>query len=173
MGGCPVLKVWDGNEYKDIVKLDIHSERGKDTTTSIGFTMKPKDGKYNVKLSEIWYALLEGSHIDSVKLTDDAGNECKLVSAIHDKKGDVLSAIVNSDDIRIETKPGEEIALTFDGCKGEDFVFSIEGYNRWYLAKMSLGSKNLTLLFTSVFISLAVVVVIFAVFRVTIRSKST
>jgi hypothetical protein len=173
-GGCPVLKVWDGNEYKDVVKLNIHSERGKDTTTSIGFTMKPKDGKYYIKLSEIWYALLEGSHIDSVKLVDGNEKECKLVSAIHDKKGDVLSIIANSDDIRIETKPGEEITLTFDECKGEDFVFSIEGYNPFfYLQKMSLGSKNLTLLFTSVFISLAVVVVIFAVFRATIRSKST
>jgi hypothetical protein len=128
-GGCPVLKVWDGNGYKDVVKLDIHADQGKDTTTSIGFEMKPKDGKYNVKLSEIWYAFWEGSHIDSVTMTDKAGKECQLVSAVHNKKGDVLTAIAKSDDARVETKPGEEIDLVFSGCSGEEFVFSIEGYN--------------------------------------------
>jgi hypothetical protein len=140
-GGCPVLKVWDGNSYKDVVKLDIHSEKGKDTTTSIGFSMKPKDGKYNVKLSEIWYALLEGSHIDSVTMTDKAGKECQLVSAVHNKQGDVLTAIAKSDDVRVETKPGEEIDLVFEGCKGEEFVFTIEGYNLWNIrAKLGLNA---------------------------------
>jgi hypothetical protein len=139
--GCPVLKVWNGNEYKDVVKLNIHSEKGKDTTTSISFSMEPKDGKYYVKLSEIWYALLEGSHIDSVKLVDESGKECKLVSAVHDKKGDVLTAIAKSDDVRIETKPGEEINLVFEGCEGEEFVFSIEGYNQLpEFIKMGLNS---------------------------------
>jgi hypothetical protein len=163
-GGCPVLKVWDGNGYKDVVKLNIHSERGKDTTTSIGFTMKPKDGKYYVKLSEIWYALMEGSHIDSVKLTDDTGNECKLVSAIHDKKGDVLTAIAKSEDVRVETKPGEEIDLVFDRCSGEEFVFSIEGYNRWYLEKMALSQIGITIVLVGVLV-IALLAVMFGIMK--------
>jgi hypothetical protein len=162
--GCPVLKVWDGNGYKDVVKLNIHSERGKDTTTSIGFTMEPKDGKYYVKLSEIWYAMLEGSHIDSVKLTDDTGNECKLVSAIHDKKGDVLTAIAKSEDVRVETKPGEEIDLVFDRCKGEELVFSIEGYNRWYLEKMALSQIGITIVLVGVLV-IALLAVMFGIMK--------
>jgi hypothetical protein len=165
LGGCPVLKVWDGNEYKDVVKLNIHSERGKDTTTSIEFTMEPKDGKYYVKLSEIWYAMLEGSHIDSVKLVDESGNECKLVSAIHDKKGDVLTAIAKSDDVRIETKPGEEIDLVFEGCKGEEFVFSIEGYNAIpRLAKMALSQIGITIVFAAILV-IALLAVMFGVMK--------
>jgi hypothetical protein len=162
-GGCPVLKVWDGNEYKDVVKLNIHSERGKDTTKSIGFTMEPKDGKYYVKLSEIWYAMLEGSHIDSVKLTDDTGNECKLVSAIHDKNGDVLTAITKSDDVRVETKPGEEIDLTFDGCSGKTFTFTVEGYNnRPMFMKEAFSSTNIILIIITI---ITVIVIVYGAFK--------
>jgi hypothetical protein len=164
-GGCPVLKVWDGNSYKDVVKLDIHSEKGKDTTTSIGFSMKPKDGKYNVKLSEIWYALWEGSHIDSVTMTDKAGNECQLVSAVHNKKGDVLTAIAKSDDVRVETKPGEVIDLVFEGCKGEDFVFTIEGYNPWnYRAKLALSQGGIVIVFAAILV-IALLAVMFGVMK--------
>jgi hypothetical protein len=163
------LKVWDGNGYKDVVKLDIHSDQGKDTTTSIGFSMKPKDGKYNVKLSEIWYALWEGSHIDSVTMTDKAGKECQLVSAVHNKKGDVLTAIAKSDDARIETKPGEEIDLVFEGCKGEDFVFTIEGYNPWnYRAKLALSQGNIIIIIVTLII---VVVIIFGAFKFFAKKK--
>jgi hypothetical protein len=167
-GGCPVLKVWDGNEYRDVVKLDIHSEKGKDTATSISFSMEPKDGKYYVKLSEIWYALMEGSHIDSVKLVDESGKECKLVSAIHDKNGDVLTAIAKSDDVRVETKPGEEIDLTFDGCKGEEFVFMIEGYNRWYLAKMALSQGNIIIIIVTLII---VIIIVYGAFKFSARKR--
>jgi hypothetical protein len=169
VGGCPVLKVWDGNGYKDIVKLDIHSERGKDTTTSIGFTMEPKDGKYYVKLSEIWYALMEGSHIDYVKLTDNTENECKLVSAKHSKNGDVLSAIAKSDDARIETKPGEEIDLVFSGCSGEEFVFSIEGYNAMpRLAKLALSQGNIIIIIVTL---ITVIVIVYGAFKFFAKRK--
>jgi hypothetical protein len=168
-GGCPVLKVWDGNSYKDVVKLDIHSEKGRDTTTSIGFSMKPKDGKYNVKLSEIWYAFWEGSHIDSVQMTDKSGKECKLVSAVHNKKGDVLTAIAKSDDVRVETKPGEEIDLVFSGCSGEEFVFSIEGYNAIpRLAKLALSQGNIIIIIVTL---ITVIVIVYGAFKFFAKRK--
>jgi hypothetical protein len=169
MGGCPVLKAWNGNEYKDIEKLNIHSPEGIDTKYTTKFTMGPKDGKYYVKLSEIWYALMEGSHIDSVKLVDENGKECKLVSAIHDKKGDVLSAIVKSDDVRVETKPGQEIALTFDGCSGKTFTFTIEGYNsRPVLMKEALSYTNIILIAITIII---VIIIVYGAFKLFAKKK--
>jgi hypothetical protein len=169
MGGCPVLKAWDGNEYKDIEKLNIHSPEGIDTKYTTKFTMGPKDGKYYVKLSEIWYALMEGSHIDSVKLVDESGKECKLVSAVHDKKGDVISAITKSDDVRVETKPGEEIDLTFDGCSGKTFTFTVEGYNaRLVLIKEALSSTNLIVIVITIII---VIVIVYSFFKLFAKNK--
>jgi len=170
-GGCPVLKVWDGNGYKDIEKLGIHSDEGEDTSLSVRFTMQPKDGEYYIKLSEIWYFFWEGSHIDYVKLADKTGNGCKLISAIHNKKGDVLSALAKSDDIRAETKPGEEINLTFTGCSGEDIIFTIEGYNSIFRAvKLELSYDNLPLIIASIFASLILILVVFTVFKRTMKS---
>jgi hypothetical protein len=160
IGGCPILKAWDGKEFKDIEKLNIHSEEGIDTTYSKRFEMEPfKDKTYRLILSEAWYALLEGSHIDSVKLMDENGKECQLISAIHNKNGDVLSAIARSDDIRTETKPGQEIALTFAECSGKTFEFTIEGYNsRPMLMKQALTYTNL------IAISIALIILIVIVY---------
>jgi hypothetical protein len=166
--GCPVLKVWDGNDFKEIEKLNIHSKEGIDTTYSTTFDMKPKDGKYNIKLSEIWYAILEGSHIDSVKLIDSTGKECRLISAKHSNKGDVLSAIEKSDDVRVDTKPGEDIDLLFERCSGEEFTFSIEGYNRanrWI--KTSLSYMNII----AFIVTVAAIIIVFVSFKLFARKK--
>jgi len=53
-----------------------------------------------------------------------------LISATHSKQGDILSVIAKSDDVRVRSYPGERIKLTYDGCSGNQFTFSIEGYNR-------------------------------------------
>jgi hypothetical protein len=52
-----------------------------------------------------------------------------LISAIHSKQGDILQQLKESDDIRIKTYPGQRITLTYDGCSGSEFTFSIEGFN--------------------------------------------
>ncbi len=128
-GGCPILKVFDGKEFVEVEKLDIHAPRGIDTVYSRPVSMKPyEDGKYKIILTEASYLLWEGSHMDNVKLVTD-GKECELESVIHSKHGDILDKLIESDDIRTETKPGEEISLTFAGCSGKEFIFIIEGYN--------------------------------------------
>ena len=129
-GGCPILKVFNGKELVIVEKLNIHALKYQDTIATSTFTMQPVNGRYEIILDEAAYLFWDGSHINSVKLTDGTGNECKLISATHSKQGDVLSAIAKSDDVRVRSYPGERIKLTYDGCSGNQFTFSIEGYNR-------------------------------------------
>jgi hypothetical protein len=128
-GGCPILKTFDGKEFVTIGKLNIHAPKNQDTIYTTSFIMKPVDGKYEIILDEAAYLFWDGSHIDSVKLTDESGNECKLISATHSRDGNVLSAISKSDDVRVRSLPGDRIKLVYDGCSGYTFTFNIEGYN--------------------------------------------
>jgi hypothetical protein len=128
--GCPMLKVWDGEDFKEIETLNIHAPEGMDTVYSTSVNMKPyENGKYKLVLEEEPYLPWDWSHIDRVSLKDEKGKECKLIKAEHSKLGDVLSLIDKNDDSRVETKPGERIELTYTGCEGEQFEFSIEGFN--------------------------------------------
>jgi len=125
---CPILNAWDGQEFKEIEPLNIHAP--KDTTYTSSFSMQPKNGKYEILLHEAAYKFWDGSHINSVKLTDYSGNECHLVSAVHSKQGDILQDLLYSDDKRVRTYPEEEVKLVYDSCSGTDFSFTIKGYNR-------------------------------------------
>ncbi len=127
-GGCPILKVWNGNEFVEIEKLDIHAPEYQDKTVTTSFTMKPIDGRYEIILDEAAYIPLDGSHINYVSLKDESGKECELISAIHSKHGDVLLELIKSDDVRIQTFPSENIKLVYT-CSGNRFSFTIEGYN--------------------------------------------
>jgi len=151
-GGCPVLKAWNRKEFKEIEKLNIHSEEGVDTTYSTSFKMKPfKENIYEIILQEKWYLLWEGSHVDSVKLIDSEGKECNLIKAIHSKLGDVTSLIKESDDERVEIKPGESIELVYTDCGGEEFKLKIEGYNPWWrFAKLELSYRNLIIVIVTI-----------------------
>jgi len=137
-GGCPILKVNQDNKLVTVEKLDIHSPKDKDVIATSTFTMQTVNGKYEIVLDEAAYLFWDGSHINSVKLTDGTGKECKLISATHSKQGDVLSTITTSDDVRVRSYPGERIKLTYDGCSGNTFTFSIEGYNRKTMVTESL-----------------------------------
>ncbi len=57
--------------------------------------------------------------------------ECPLIGARHSKDGNVLSELLWSDDVRIDTAPNEYIDLKFQAPPGEieRFIFVIEGYN--------------------------------------------
>jgi len=158
--GCPVLKAWNGEEFKEIEKLNIHSKEGIDTVYSTQIKMEPyEEGIYKIILQEKWYALWEGSHIDSIKLTDSKGRECKLTEAIHSKRGDVLDELIKSDDLRVETKPGESIELTFTNCEGNEFNLEIEGFNPWrFPVKMALSYTNIMII--GITVSLLVVIIL-------------
>ena len=151
-GGCPILYSWNGNEFVKIKKLNIHAPEGVDALDTTSFKMKSIDEKYEVILREADYISLDsfmenpdGSHINYVKLIDETGKECKLISAVHSKYGDVLQALQYEDENRIRTLSGEEIKLTFESCSGESFTLTIEGYNR--IAKMEISSIPLLAIF--------------------------
>jgi subtilisin family serine protease len=130
-GGCPFLKVWDGGKFVNIGKLNIHSFRG-DKIVEASFAMEPiEKGKYQIILEEApYFPLLDtGSNIDYVRLKDKYKNECKLISAIHSKNGNITQLLIKSDDLKTRLNQKEEIILTFEGCSGNEFQFSIEGNN--------------------------------------------
>ena len=139
-GGCPILKVNQDNKLVTIGKLNIHSPKDQDTIATSTFNMQPVNGKYEIILDEAAYLFWDGSHINSVKLTDGTGKECNMISATHSKQGDVLSAIATSDNVRVRSYPGERITLTYDDCSGNQFTFSIEGYNRKTMVTESLAA---------------------------------
>ncbi|MEM2181026.1 MAG: S8 family serine peptidase [Nitrososphaeria archaeon] len=160
-GGCPYLKVWKNKEFRELGKLYIHSpEEGIDTIYSITFEMEPFEGSiYKLILEEKWYALLEGSHIDFVKLTDENGKECKLIEAKHSKLGNVMFEIEKSDDIRTETKPGDRIELIFTDCSGSKFTFEIEGYNPNFPVLKAILSIRYLSIIISILISIILLIV--------------
>jgi hypothetical protein len=165
-GGCPILEAFNGKEFIKIEKLNIHSPKDHDLTYTSRFTMQPINGKYELILHEASYLFWDGSHIDSVKLTDESGKECRLLSAVHSKDGDVLSAIEKSDDVRVRNFPGDEIRLTYDGCSGNTFTFNIEGYNiKWMLEDVT------TMVPIAIVIVLLVSAIIIGILKVT-KSKS-
>jgi hypothetical protein len=127
---CPILRVWNGKDFVDVEKLNIHAPEDKDTIATSIFSMKPINGKYEIILHEAAYQFWDGSHIDYVKLTDETGKECKLISAKHSTYGNVLSKLIKVDGIRVRTYPEQEIKLVYTGCSGDKFTFTIVGYNR-------------------------------------------
>jgi len=167
-GSCPILKVYNDDKLTTIGKMNIHSPKDQDTTYTLTFTMQPVNGKYQIILDEAAYLFWDGSHINSVKLTGETGKECKLISATHSKQGDVLSAITTSDDVRVRSYPDERIKLTYDGCSGNKFTFSIEGYNvKTPWLGLDLTGSTLTV----VVIAVAVIVAIYGAFILFAKKK--
>ncbi len=140
--GCPTLFVWNGADYAEEGILDIHAESDviveHEMENSLASTMD--DEIYKLQLRELDNFT---SHIDQVKLLAvyDSGEteECPLINAMHSEDGNVLSELLQSDDIRIDTEPNESIGLKFQAPTEEseiiDFIFVIEGYNPKPLAE--------------------------------------
>jgi hypothetical protein len=180
-GGCPTLFVYDGKNYEKIRKSNIHSQEGIDTVDDIVLNNKPAvvDGHYLLSLKET--TLPEHSYIDTVKLfaVDSEGmKELKLISARHSRLGDVTSILAGSDDLRINTKVFDSIELKFTAEEGDYFLFEVEGYNpirpgRYKLDIADFNINKLPMIFACIFISIVSILVLFTVFKVTMRSKST
>ena len=167
-GGCPILEAFNGKEFIEIEKLNIHAPKDKDTTYTSTFTMQPINEKYELILREASYLFWDGSHIDSVKLTDESGKECRLISAVHSKDGDVSKQLIVSDDIRVRSFPGDEIKLTYSGCSGETFSFKIVGYN------MAAIKLNVTSTIAIVIVlALIVLLIIFGILKLTKSKEPT
>ncbi|HEC40782.1 hypothetical protein LCGC14_1392440 [marine sediment metagenome] len=143
-GGCPILSVYDGEQYAEEGLLDIHAS--EDVTTNHILTTTPQsiDGKYLLRLKEHHQTF---SHLDQVRLlaTLENGNKIvlPLLSANHSANGDITSDLLLNDDVRTEiygadhnNGESESIDLEFlvpKEYKIQELTFLIEGYN--YIVK--------------------------------------
>ncbi|TFG12292.1 MAG: hypothetical protein EU535_06345 [Promethearchaeota archaeon] len=141
-GGCPILSVYDGSEYKEEGLLDIHDSDGNDVVYKHTLTTIPEEeyNRYLLKLTEHPKTI---SDIDQVKLLGLLPNGRKvrlpLLSAIHSTEGEVRSLVRFSDDHKATTLGADHnngisqsIELEFLALKRlpfTDFIFVIEGNN--------------------------------------------
>lgn len=135
--GCPILSVYDGEEYVEEGSLDIHAREDVVVSRTLTVTPEPERYAYLLRLTEP--DLPEShSYIDQVKLlaVDKSGDtrELRMIGAVHLEHGNVLPQLLFSDDVRTDTLPYQKIDLKFLApiwqSEVEEFIFVIEGYNR-------------------------------------------
>lgn len=142
-GGCPILHVYDGDEYVSEGLLDIHNPDGVDVVTDHTLITTPEEvqAAYLLRLTEHPKTI---SHIDQVKLfailQDKTLKELQLISAYHSEYGNVLPKLLFSDEIKAETLGADHnngvsqsIDLKFKtpapNIEIVGFIFEIEGNN--------------------------------------------
>jgi hypothetical protein len=141
-GGCPILSVFNGNEYVEEGLLDIHNPDGIDEIYEHILTTQPQaiDNRYYLSLTEHEKTI---SHIDKVELWGESVNgqmiKLPLLSAIHNELGQVRYELLLSDDVDSITKGADHnngvsqfIDLQFlapPGLQFTQFLFVIEGNN--------------------------------------------
>lgn len=141
-GGCPILSVYDGEDYENEGLLDIHNPEGFDVTAERILSTRPErvDGRYLLRLTEHPQTI---SHIDQVKLLarlrDGTTVQLSLLSAIHSTEGQVKGELLRSDDIRVDVlgadhNNGTSEYIDFEfvapmGLDIIDYIFIIEGNN--------------------------------------------
>ena len=136
---CPTLFVWNGSVYVDYGVIDIHDPSGEDMVREVAVQTEDvglNNHKATFRLREGWEGLeFSESVYDRVQLyaVDNDGKryKCPLVGAEHSRLGNVLSELLLSDDVRVETHVLETIDLTFTvPCQNvQGFTFVLEGCN--------------------------------------------
>lgn len=141
-GGCPILSVFDGEQYQEEGLLDIHDPDGNDVIYQHTLITSPKaiGNRYHLKLTEHPKTI---SDIDQVELYGILPNNRRirlpLISAIHCEEGQVKFLLRLSDDKKVEVFGADHndgvsqyIDLEFFAPKMlrfTSFVFVIEGNN--------------------------------------------
>jgi hypothetical protein len=146
-GGCPVLSVYDGEQYIDEGLLDIHVEEGGEDVTLEHQLINPPEPVKHKYVFRLMEHQKTHSYIDLVQLwaTLENGDKIKLplVFAVHSEDGNVKSELLFSDEVKTDIigadfKEGssEYIDLAFmarSNLKIVGFTFIIEGHN--YIVK--------------------------------------
>lgn len=132
---CPILHVYDGENYVEEGLLDIHNPEKFDVIHRRMLITDPEPVSNKVFLCLVEHPQTH-SYIDNVKLyvidEDDDMTELRLVKAVHSEYGNILPELVSSDDVRTDTEGNETIDLAFQlnpNISAKDFIFVIEGYN--------------------------------------------
>ncbi|MGB9694232.1 MAG: hypothetical protein ACPLYF_05250 [Fervidobacterium sp.] len=141
-GGCPILYVFDGEEYVEEGLLNIHNPNGTDVTAFHTLRTRPQTVHNTLMLRLVEHPQTH-SYIDQVKLYAELENgqliELKLVSATHSEYGNVLPQLLFSDDWKTDALGADlnngisqSIDLKFllpKDINAVGFVFQIEGNN--------------------------------------------
>jgi len=134
-GTCPILYVYDGENYIDEGALNIHNPEGFDVVHRRILTTDPEPVNNKVLLRLVEHPLTH-SHLDEVDLyvidENDYLTELPLIKAVHSEYGNVLPELMFSDDERTDADGNESIDLEFQlnpNITAKAFIFVIEGYN--------------------------------------------
>jgi hypothetical protein len=132
---CPILHVYDGENYIDEGALNIHNPEGFDVIHRHILTTDPEPVNNKVLLRLVEHPLTH-SYIDSVDLymidENDYLTELPLIKAVHSEYGNVLPELMSSDDERTDADGNESIDLQFQlnpNITAKAFIFVVEGYN--------------------------------------------
>lgn len=141
-GGCPILSVFDGEEYVEEGLMDIHNPDGIDVIYEHNLFTDPAPitNRYHLRLIEHHKTI---SHIDKVELWGELPNGVRvrlyLLSAIHSELVQVRRELWISDDRRVQMLGAdhndgisEVIDLEFYALRHVEFskfIFVIEGNN--------------------------------------------
>lgn len=139
-GGCPILSIYNGEQYIEEGLLDIHAYEDVIERHTLTTTPQLVDNKYFLRLTE---HPMTNSHIDQVHLLAILKNGKRIVlpllSALHSTNGNVTNELLLNDDIRVDclganfnNGESESITLEFLALKDfdiQEFIFLIEGYN--------------------------------------------
>jgi len=139
-GGCPILSVYDGNQYISEGLLNIHASEDFIRWHRVHAMPESVGKRYLLRLTEHPQTI---SHIDQVRLfarlQDGRMIELPLTSAVHSAHGNVKQKLLISDDVRVDTLGAEHnngvsefIDLKFVAPPRLEIVecfFIIEGYN--------------------------------------------
>ncbi|NIQ07152.1 MAG: hypothetical protein GWO20_15920 [Candidatus Korarchaeota archaeon] len=142
--GCPFLFVYDGARYANEGLLDIHAFEDVIREHQLRTAPQPVRGRYLLRLREHHATHSYLDHVQLVATLENGQNIIlPLVSAVHSADGNVIRALLLSDDVRTDTwgadhidGTSEYIDLAFaapSGLEIQAFTFIIEGYN--YLIK--------------------------------------
>ena len=142
-GGCPILFVYDGEEYIDEGLLNIHNPDGIDVVANHTIITAPGvvNHRYLFRLIEHNKTI---SHIDQVQLKGRLPNgnliPLYLHSAVHSSLGQVKWMLWHSDDNRVKVLGADHnegnsefIDLEFNAPTHTnfiEFIFFIEGHNK-------------------------------------------
>ena len=142
-GGCPILFVYDGEEYIDEGLLNIHNSDGIDVVANHTIITAPGvvNHRYLFRLIEHNKTI---SHIDQVQLKGRLPNgnliPLYLHSAVHSSLGQVKWMLWYSDDNRVKVLGADHnegnsefIDLEFNAPTHTnfiEFIFFIEGHNK-------------------------------------------
>lgn len=139
-GGCPILSVYDGNNYVEEGLLNIHASEDVSITERLSIIPALHGTMYELRLTEHPQTI---SHIDNVKLygrlLSGTVIELPLVYAHHSSDNNVKWLLKWSDDVRVDLLGAdhndgvsEYIDLRFrtnPGIQFTELIFAIEGHN--------------------------------------------